>query len=83
MKRVFEFICNNNHYNERYVDDTVRTVDCETCNSEAHRIVSAPRIQLEGCSGDFPGAAMRWEQKRAQKQAVQARKERDHGDSGW
>ncbi len=34
---------------------------CTSCGGEAKRIISPIRCQLEGFSGDFPGAAMRWE----------------------
>ncbi len=80
---ILDFVCSNGHRHERFVQNHITCLACETCGLTAERAPSAPRINLEGCTGDFPGAHMRWEQKRAQKQAIQARKERDHGDTGW
>jgi len=39
-------------------DDSFR---CGACNQPAKRIISPVRCSLEGYSGDFPGAAMKWE----------------------
>jgi len=41
---------------------------CPKCGELANRVViSAPRVSLDGCSGDFPGETIRWERKRAEK----------------
>lgn len=34
---------------------------CGVCDSPAKRIVSPVKCSLEGMSGDFPGAAFKWE----------------------
>lgn len=67
MKRLFEFLCTNKHTTERLIDDSIRAVICEDCGQNAVRIVSMPRINLEGCTGSFPGAYGTWERKRAEK----------------
>lgn len=67
MKRFFEFRCTNNHLFEKYIDENIRTDNCPTCNEEAQRIVSMPRVSLEGITGAFPGAADAWVRKRAEK----------------
>lgn len=67
MKRMFEFLCDNNHITERFIDEQVRTTKCATCSKDALRIISSPRIALEGVTGDFPGAADKWVKKRAEK----------------
>ena len=64
MKRIFEFRCVKGHVSEKYVDDSVTVVQCPHCGNDASRIISAPRISLEGITGDFPGAAMAWEKRR-------------------
>lgn len=64
MKRIFEFRCVKGHASEKYVDDSVTVVQCPHCGNDASRIISAPRISLEGITGDFPGAAMAWEKRR-------------------
>ena len=34
--------------------------DCSACGGTARKIISPVRCSLEGVSGDFPGAAMKW-----------------------
>lgn len=67
MKRMFEFRCDNFHVTERFIDEQERTTKCATCSKDALRIISSPRIALEGVTGDFPGAADKWVKKRAEK----------------
>jgi len=83
MIKVYDYLCAAGHRNEIFSEQHHVVQDCPDCGAPAHRTISAPRFQLEGVSGDFPGAAMQWEKKRAQKMAVQERKLRDHGDEGW
>lgn len=84
MLKVREYECLNGHRNEQFVQDAgPQMIDCPVCSKPAVRVMSAPRAQLEGITGDFPGATMAWERKRAEKQKVQERKLRDHGDEGW
>jgi Zn finger protein HypA/HybF involved in hydrogenase expression len=43
---------------------------CGACGSPAKRIVSPVKCKLEGVTGDFPGASIKWERdhvRRAQK----------------
>lgn len=68
-KRFYEFCCPFNHISEAYIDSEVRTTECKECGEPAERIVSTPRISLEGTTGAFPGAAMQWERKHAEKLA--------------
>ena len=63
-RRIFEFQCNNDHVFEQYIDDSFKTTTCPACDTEAKRIISKPRIDLEGCSGDFPTAADAWVRRR-------------------
>lgn len=82
MIRVFDFTCTNGHAEEVFTRyDSSHT--CSVCGQPAQRVLSSPRFKLDGTSGDFPGAYAAWERKRAEKMAVEKRKERDHGDSGW
>ena len=66
-KRIYEFICSNDHLTEAYIDAEKRTTECTQCGQPAIRIVSKPMVKLEGVTGDFPGAAMQWERKRNEK----------------
>ncbi len=67
MKRFFDFKCANSHISEQLIDDSLRTISCKKCGEEATRIVSTPRISLEGITGAFPGAADKWVRNRAEK----------------
>jgi len=67
MKRIFEFLCTNSHVTDQLVDDVIRTTSCRECGAEATRQISTPRINLEGITGAFPGAADKWVKKRAEK----------------
>ena len=49
--------CNNVFEAFGYLNDTV---GC-SCGGEAKRIISPIRCQLDGTSGDFPGAAYKWQ----------------------
>lgn len=73
MKRIFEFACSDTHVTDRFVDESVYTVTCE-CGKDAKRIVSAPRINLEGITGAFPGAYDKWERVRAERLKVERKK---------
>lgn len=72
-KRIFEFYCENGHTFESYVDSEIRTTPCLECATLAHRIISKPMVKLEGVTGAFPGAYMRWEQKREEKMKQEKR----------
>lgn len=67
MRKIFEFLCGDAHLSEKLVDDAVRTIQCPTCDKEAHRVVSAPTTKLEGFTGAFPDAYDRWARVRAEK----------------
>ena len=60
-KRYFDFLCEDDHVHEAFVESEVRTISCKTCSKDAHRMVSSPAIKLEGWSGSFPGAAAKFD----------------------
>lgn len=70
-KRIFEFVCTEGHLTDKLIDSECRTTDCKVCGNPAERIMSTPMVKLEGVTGDFPGAAMQWERKRAQRIAAE------------
>ena len=80
MKRMFEFVCENGHSFEKLVNDNIRSMKCPYCDAEATRVVSAPRVNLEGITGAFPGAYSRWERVRAEKQQQERKKAASHGE---
>ena len=62
-KRMFEFRCGEGHITEEYIDSEVNAIECPVCQCMSLRIISAPRIALEGITGDFPTAADAWARK--------------------
>jgi putative FmdB family regulatory protein len=67
VKKLFEFKCTKcSHIEEEYTEYKKESI-CPLCNSVADKIISAPRITLEGYSGDFPGAAMQFDKKHRDK----------------
>lgn len=80
MKRMFEFVCENGHSFEKLVDDNIRSMKCPYCDTTSTRVVSAPRVNLEGITGAFPGAYSRWERVRAEKQQQERKKAASHGE---
>lgn len=69
-KRIFEFCCVKGHITDKFVDDEVNVVECPHCHNDASRIISSPRIKLEGITGAFPTAYDAWERKRAEAMRV-------------
>jgi uncharacterized protein (UPF0212 family) len=66
MKRIFEFRCVKDHVSEKFVDSEIQSIECPHCRNEASRIISSPRIKLEGITGAFPTAADAWARKHEQ-----------------
>lgn len=61
MKKIFEFQCTVcNKVADEYTEYKQESV-CPSCGGKSEKIISAVRSKLEGWSGAFPGAAMRWE----------------------
>jgi hypothetical protein len=75
MKRIFEFRCVKDHISEKFVDDEVRSIECPHCRNEASRIISSPRIKLEGITGAFPTAADAWARKHEEATRVAYKKQ--------
>ena len=75
MKRIFEFRCVKSHLTEKLVDDEVRSIECPHCRNEASRIISSPRISLEGITGAFPSAFDSWARKHEEATRVAYKKQ--------
>ncbi len=73
-RRLFEFRCENKHTTERFVDETVNTVECCECGDTADRIISACGIYLEPFSGDHPSSYDRWNRVRQEKAAQEKKR---------
>jgi hypothetical protein len=78
MRRIFEFLCPKGHVTEKYVDDEVKVVECPHCRNDASRIISTPRIRLEGITGAFPSASDAWARKHEEANKVAYKKTRDY-----
>ena len=68
-KRLFDFVCvgEDSHTFEKFCDVELKTAVCPECGELANRIISPVRCELDGCSGDFPGAYWAWERKHGEK----------------
>ena len=75
MKRIFEFKCAKGHLTEKFVDDEVRSIECPHCRNEASRIISSPRISLEGITDAFPSAFDSWARKHEEATRVAYKKQ--------
>ena len=49
------------------------------CGKPATRLIAAPRCQLEGITGDFPGAALKWEANRESHMRKEQKHKEKHG----
>jgi len=66
-RRMFDFRCAvSGEMFERYADASLTHCRCE-CGAEAKRLISPSNVVLEGVTGDFPGAKIKWERKREEK----------------
>jgi hypothetical protein len=77
MKRIFEFECADGHRTEAYTDYEQRTTYCSVCHKAASRVISSPRIGLEGITGAFPTASDAWARKH--EEATRLARERNRG----
>ena len=64
MKILNDFQCSKGHKEEYLVDAGTHVVQCRHCGNDATKLMSAPRVSLEGVSGDFPTAADAWVKRR-------------------
>lgn len=67
MRKIIDVRCRNcGEVHEEFgrLDDTFR---CGSCGGEAKRIISPVKCSLEGTSGDFPGAAIKWARDRTKR----------------
>ena len=78
-RRMFDFRCADGHVHERLVGAETRRVTCTTCGKLAQRMIAAPRCQLEGITGAFPGAAMKWEKNRESHMRKEQKHKEKHG----
>lgn len=63
MKRLYEFKCQGCKTTFEELIEYTKVTICPNCNSNADKLISSPRIRLEGVSGSFPSAAAAWDKK--------------------
>ena len=73
-RRMFEFLCEDNHISEALVSSDVREISCRACGKKATRIVSAVQTKLEPFTGSFPTAYDAWTRKRAEHFTLERKK---------
>jgi hypothetical protein len=71
-RRMFEFKCSEGHLTEALVVYETTQVLCE-CGLEANRIISTPRICLDGTNPNFVSAYDRWARVREEKAKQEAK----------
>lgn len=65
-RKIFDARCETCETVFETFDYLEAAVRC-SCGGDAKRIISPVRTHLEGVSGDFPGAAIKWERDHARK----------------
>lgn len=76
--RVFDFRCRNGHVVEHFVEADIEEVECH-CGAMGLRQIAAPRCELDGCSGHFPGAADKWVARRESHMRRERKNQENHG----
>ncbi len=71
---MFEFRCNDGHITEKYIGYETTVVTCDICGTDAHRIVSTPRISLDPTDPVYVSAYDKWARVHEEK-AKQERKQ--------
>ena len=66
MRRIYEFACECGQRTEALVGYETAQMQC-VCGGIAHRVISAPKFNLEGWSGAFPSAYGRFEHRHTEK----------------
>lgn len=76
-RRMYEFQCEAGHITENLVSYEVTTVPCGTCGNDAKRIISTPRISLDGTDPVYVSAHEKW----AKNRESQRNKERKRNEA--
>lgn len=75
MRLMFDFKCKEGHKFEKLVEPEVFIKECPDCGDLARRQFAAPRSNLEGITGAFPGAAEKWARTREERARVEAKRD--------
>jgi len=78
MRRIFEFRCTScGCVTERYIESHIQNTECDECGDRASKIISAPRIELDGTDPVYVSAYGKWAKKR--EEANKVARERNQG----
>lgn len=63
MSMLYDYKCVNNCDTvfEKFAGAEDKWQICPNCGVLAERVIPAPMVKLEGWSGSFPSAALRWD----------------------
>jgi hypothetical protein len=75
-RRMYEHMCPAGHITEHYVSYEMTEMPCTVCGTDASRIISAPRVELDGTDPVYVSAYDRWA-KRHEDKAKQERKQNE------
>lgn len=67
MKRLYDFRCEPCDLVTEEYTEYKTTSTCPSCGGETTKTIGTPHVKLEGVSGAFPGAAIRWEKMHRQR----------------
>lgn len=79
MRIMLEFRCPEHGVFEKLTHRVDTRHPCPTCGEDSNRIISTPRIRLDGTDPGFPDAYDAWEKKRAAKQVIEEKLIKEHG----
>ena len=66
---------------QRKLADIHKDVECPACTGDCIKVIlRAPTVSLEAISGDFFGAARKWDQHREQKMKKEKHNMKEHGE---
>ena len=75
MRVLNDFCCSHcGTITEKLVDIEYKSIECPECQRDAVLLQSMPTVKLDGCSGDFPGAADRWARIREENARIKAKR---------
>lgn len=73
MRRMYEHKCSKEHITEAFVDYETTEILCE-CGEVATRIISTPRISLDGTDPTYVSAYDKWARTREQQKKLEAKR---------
>lgn len=86
-KVIHDFKCDHcGTVTERYIDNTVRVIDCPECGKSAYRaFLTAPKLDWSGIGAQAsasPEFIDRFEKAHKQQKAIEEKSMAEHGDYG-